>query len=278
MRDSTLPFLVFEFPGRRKMSRFFVNVPFSMLLDRVDEAIARTILPEIVLDAAMLDGFDQKEAQRLADSLKSNGLENTLHGPFRDLSPGGVDSRILTVTRQRIDQTMEVAEILRPRCIVFHSGFDPWRYRGYEDVWLERSQETWARALEKAQEIHSTLAIENVFERTPDNLVSLIERMGSPRFRHCFDVGHLNAFGDTPLERWVESTAPYIAEIHLHDNTGDGDDHLPMGKGNIDFPLLFRLVRDHIREEPIYNLEPEREEDLEPSIQGFLQFVGKTRE
>jgi len=255
------------------MRRFFVNVPYPILLARIEDVIARGLFPEIVLDASTLDRLDRKEAQSLVEGLQGQGLENTIHGPFRDLSPGGADPKVRTVTRERFDQTMELAEIFRPRCVIFHPGYDPWRFQDHERLWLRHSVETWTPVVERAERLDLTLAVENVFEKTPATILSLLEHVGSPRFRYCLDVGHLNVFSDTPMKQWVKAMAPYIVEIHLHDNTGSTDDHLPMGQGNIDFPALSRLIGRYVKNEPIHSLEPGREEDLEASIQGYMRLM-----
>jgi sugar phosphate isomerase/epimerase len=259
------------------MERFFVNVPYPMLIARLEELVTRGLCPEIVFDAYDLDRIDRKEAHRVAETLQKKGLERTMHGPFRDLSPGGADPKVRAVTRERIDQTLELAEILGPLCVVFHSGYDPWRFQGYERLWLRNSVETWTPALERAERIDTTLAVENVFEKTPATILSLVKRFGSPRFRHCLDVGHHNVFADMPMDQWIKTMASYIVEIHLHDNTKERDDHLPPGEGNIDFSMLSRLVHRYVRVKPIYSLEPGREEELEASIQGFFRFIGDAR-
>ena len=260
------------------MEKFFVNVPYPMLSARIDEVVARGLFPEIVLDASTLDSIDRKEAKGLAKRLQREGLENTMHGPFRDLSPGGADPKVRAVTRERLDQTMELARIFQPRCVVFHSGYDPWRYQGYEHLWLRNSVETWEPVVRRAEQIDTTLAVENVFEKTPVTILSLLGHIRSPRFRHCLDVGHLNVFADTPMDHWLETMTSYIVEIHLHDNTGSRDDHLPIGAGNIDFTTLPRLIRRHLKERPLLSLEPGREKDLEASIRGFLQLMGEAGE
>ncbi len=35
----------------------------------------------------------------------------------------------------------------------------------------------------------------------------------------------------------------YISEIHLHDNHGERDEHLPLGEGNIDLPAVFAQLK-----------------------------------
>jgi sugar phosphate isomerase/epimerase len=81
----------------------------------------------------------------------------------------------------------------------------------------------------------------------------------------CFDLGHLLAFstGDFPL--WLETLAPVIGHLHLHDNHGDHDSHLALGAGRV--PLretldyLARLGR-----RPLITLEPHQEGSLDPSL------------
>jgi sugar phosphate isomerase/epimerase len=250
---------------------YFVNIPYSTLCDRIDDVVTRGILPEIVLDADTLDSLDKKKAFWLAERLQKAGLTNTFHGPFRDLSPGGVDPKVRAVTLERFNQTLDLAEIFKPGCVVFHSGFDPWRFFGHEGLWLHNSIETWRPLIEKAEHVDTILAVENVFENEPATILSLLEDIGSPHLGHCFDVGHLNVFGDTPMKKWVTTMASHIVEIHLHDNDSHTDGHLPLGKGNIDFPELSRLVSRYVKNRPLYALEPAREEDLEASITGFVR-------
>ena len=81
------------------MTVIHINVPYSMLLKRIDFAIENRINPEIYFSAEDLDACHEREAQHLSRTLQENQLEITLHGPFMDLSPGGVDRRVKEVTR-----------------------------------------------------------------------------------------------------------------------------------------------------------------------------------
>jgi sugar phosphate isomerase/epimerase len=256
-------------------AHFFLHVPYPILRTRIDDLIRRGLHPEVVLDACTLDRLDRREAQQLADRLQREGRHTTLHGPFRDLSPGGADPKVRMVTRERFSQTLDLAEIFAPSCVLLHSGYDSWRFFGHESLWLENSVETWAPIVERAKRIGVTIAVENVFEKTPSNILSLLERIRSPHFRHCLDVGHHNAFAETPMDQWIEEMAPYLAEVHLHDNRGKTDDHLAIGAGTVDFPLVFRLLRQYLKTEPIFCLEPGREEYLDATVRAFVQLTGK---
>ena len=73
------------------MPLIHVNVPYPMLLQRIDFVLRNRIHPEIYFSAEDLDAYEEKEMEHLAETLRENGLETTFHGPFMDLSPGGVD-------------------------------------------------------------------------------------------------------------------------------------------------------------------------------------------
>ena len=93
------------------MTVIHVNVPYSMLLQRIDFVIEKRIHPEIYFSAEDLDACREKDVQHLSETLQENRLEITLHGPFMDLSPGGVDRRIKEVTRDRLSKTIKLARV-----------------------------------------------------------------------------------------------------------------------------------------------------------------------
>ena len=84
--------------------------------------------------------------------------------------------------------------------------------------------------------------LENVYEQTPEMILALIETISSDNIGFCLDVGHMNAFSDTPLIDWLETLGPYLKEVHLHDNDGQGDVHGPIGSGKVPFEQLFQYL------------------------------------
>jgi sugar phosphate isomerase/epimerase len=59
-----------------------------------------------------------------------------------------------------------------------------------------------------------------------------------------FDTGHANIYGD-PVN-YLKSLPEHIKilNIHLHDNLGKTDNHLPSGEGNINFPDLICSLKE----------------------------------
>jgi sugar phosphate isomerase/epimerase len=54
-------------------------------------------------------------------------------------------------------------------------------------------------------------------------------------------------------------------ELHLHDNNGEEDTHLAVGKGNADFAGLFQIINEKGLS-PTITLEPHKEETLWQSL------------
>jgi len=254
------------------MAVIHVNVPYSMLLRRIDFAVQNRIHPEIYFSAEDLDACQEEDLQRLSKVLRENQLEVSIHGPFMDLSPGGVDPRVKAVTRDRLRKTIELAHFFNPTTIVFHPGYEKWKFDGNINLWLESSLQTWRPLVKEAEERGLTLAIENVFEESPDPLKSLLEEIHSPRFRFCFDTGHQNVFAKTPVTTWMEALGGFLSEVHLHDNHKEMDEHLPLGEGEFDFQQFFTLL-SQLKLEPIYTLEPHEEDHLRRGLEAVKKYI-----
>lgn len=254
------------------MSIIQINVPYPMLLEKIDFVLANRIHPEIFFSAEDLDTYNKKDVKQLANILHQNGLEITLHGPFMDLSPGGFDRKIKEVTLDRFSKTILLGEIFKPKAIVLHPGYEKWKFDGYVKLWLESSLQTWGLLVKKAEKTGVVLAIENVYEEDPDSLVTLLKEIDSPSVRFCFDTGHHHVFSKSPLSVWFEALGRYLIEVHLHDNHRETDEHLPMGEGGFNFPEFFNLLSQY-KLAPIFTIEPHQEDHLWRGLEAARKYI-----
>lgn len=217
-------------------------------------------------------GIDDIRSSDLIQLKKSLDYDPSLsiHAPFMDLSPGAIDPKVRAVTIERFLLMFDIAEILEPKSIVFHSGYEKWRYALDVNLWLEKSIKTWNVLIRKAVQRNIKVVIENVFEDEPSNLRMLMERIGSEHFGICFDTGHCNLFSTTPLDDWLGQLKPYILELHLHDNNRRADDHLAIGDGTFNFDLLFSSLKD---KDLIYTIEGHTPEDVMKSIRKLNEYL-----
>lgn len=180
-----------------------------------------------------------------------------------DLSPGAVDSGVREVTIRRFSHVLDIASILRPKAVVFHSGYEKWKYALKPEIWLEKSLLTWKPLNERAALMGVKIAIENIFEDEPTNLTLLMEAMDSPNFGICFDTGHFNLFSKVSLETWMDALESHILELHLHDNDQGSDQHHPIGEGTFDFERFFRLLG---KRNCLFTIEAHSKEDVLTSV------------
>lgn len=65
-----------------------------------------------------------------------------------------------------------------------------------------------------------------------------------PQLKFHLDVGH--AFIENRMEgvrSYIDSYADRLAHIHIHDNHGEEDEHLPLGRGKIDFKKVVKWLK-----------------------------------
>lgn len=245
--------------------KIFVNAPYKLLKENLDVILKKKINPEIGFDSEALDALNFKELGNIVDKLKKAGLSSTIHGPFMDLAPGGKDRKVKKITLERYLKTIDAALIVNPENIVFHPGYDKWRYDGNIEGWLKSSLETWQAVVEKAEKRRLTVSIENIFEETPETIIKLLKRINSPNFKHCFDTGHFNIFARVDLQKWFKILGENIFEVHIHDNNKLSDSHLPPGRGDFDFESFFKLLKKSSKK-PIITIEPHKVTHLSETL------------
>ena len=126
-----------------------VHVPYERVEEYLHFIIENQINPEIYFSSQSLDAVHYSDIIRLRDRLDYNP-SFTIHAPFMDLSPGAVDSKIREITIGRFSHVLDIAEILKPKAIVFHSGYEKWKYSLKTDLWLEKSLMTWRPLIKRA--------------------------------------------------------------------------------------------------------------------------------
>ena len=80
-----------------------------------------------------------------------------------------------------------------------------------------------------------------MFIDTVTRAEELIERLGRPKsLGFTVDVGHLECLGERPLSATVRDVADRIVNVHIDDMTACCHEHLPLGKGDIDYRPVFQ--------------------------------------
>lgn len=178
---------------------------------------------------------------------RNSGRTRALHGAFIDVNPASGDPAFRELSRRRCRESCALAVALGAEQVVFHSSAFPFLRGGYLEDWADLCA---AFYIELAEEYSGlTLCIENSQDLDPGPLEALMKRTGDG-VRVCLDIGHAHYSG-TPLEVWFDRLGGSFACLHLSDNRGRFDDHLPLGDGGIDWAMADRLYQGLGKELPM---------------------------
>ena len=255
------------------------TVPFPLLeIPDTFRLLARDgVGPEIYFSANVLDSLSPGRAEAAAEALSGEGVNSaTFHAPFEDLWPGARDEEARRLAVRRMRQAIALAPTFRPRGIVIHGGYHGWIYDFDSDRWLEPARRTIEEVLDTAEKVGVDLFLENVFDESPGNLLRLKDAIGSKRLGFCFDAGHAALFSALSAHKWVEAFGPNLRELHVHDNLGRRDDHLPVGEGAINFRGILHAALD-AGASPILTLEPHRREHFHRGLSALRTLLADIR-
>lgn len=113
------------------------------------------------------------------------------------------------------------------------------------------------------------LALENTsrgYTREPERLVALMEDLDAPNVGICIDTGHRNLVGD-PVAALL-TAGRHLITLHIHDNSGERDEHLLPGGGHIAWQGVLQALGE-IGYGGVFVYELGRAEDLSALRQNF---------
>ena len=74
-------------------------------------------------------------------------------------------------------------------------------------------------------------------------MYEFVQEINHPHLGMCLDTGHANVFGDDCGDM-VRLIAPVLKTLHVHDNLGDKDAHLPPYQGTINWESFTKALRE----------------------------------
>ena len=200
----------------------------------------------------------------LIEMMNSYDLNYTVHAPFIEVNPASVNPALGKTSIDEIKRSVDLANTLDSDIVVIHPG----RYIFGKDK--EYMQSVYRIAEENLKVIGEYAKDNGVYaciENLPkirtfmysdiNQLHESLERINLPM---TLDIGHAYTAGFTVDEVCFDN----IKHIHLSDNDGVHDSHLPLGDGISDFKRFFEIFKDY---DGIYNFELSSKEYIEKSIE-----------
>ena len=196
-----------------------------------------------------------------------------IHGPFLGIRYTYNDCLLIEAVFKRMKMTYKLVKELKPDIIVLHSGFsEQMRSFNLEDLWLNETANFWKKEIYKYEKVGTKVVIENIVEKEPARLIKLHDIVDSKFFGLCLDVGHTNIFSEVPLKEWISRMGRRLQYVHLHDNSGKEDEHLPVGKGNINFNDIFNKLKEVV---PDIQVSLEVDGKIEDNIENLKMVIKK---
>ena len=196
---------------------------------------------EVVADGAYrLD--DPAGLARVRDLVERTGLAISVHAPYADLNAASLNYPIFRETVRQLGACIAHAAEWTER-VTIHPGYlSPLGKLDPDRAWA--TQKEALREIGRCASDHGVLAcLENMPSireflcRDPGELLGMID--GVEGVGACFDLGHAHTLGAVPA--FLEELAR-ADHLHLHDNGGLSDEHLPIGAGTVDWTRVAPVV------------------------------------
>jgi len=166
------------------------------------------------------------------------GMKASIHAPFNDLNIASMREEHRLYSIKEIEKVVIVAEKKGIRLVTFHPGWPSPFSMGARERVLEKARESIRELNNFASSHHVTLCTENMpipgFFSSAEALLEVTDSV-------CFDVGHANITGST--DSFLDHRE-CIKNVHLHENHGSQDEHLPLTGEHIDIERIVRVLGD----------------------------------
>ncbi|AEH06878.1 sugar phosphate isomerase/epimerase family protein [Methanothermococcus okinawensis] len=169
------------------------------------------------------------------DIPNSYDLNYTLHCPLTDLNLSSFRDKIRKVSLDFVEDILKTADKVNANLVVLHPGYCVFKYD------YKKSLNALIQSLKDLNNIQKEYSIKITIENMPsysmfmfreptDEIINNLGDLGI-----TFDIGH--SFLNKNMGKFLDNDEliKKISHIHIHDNNGEFDEHLAIGKGRIDF-------------------------------------------
>ncbi len=181
----------------------------------------------------------KQQRKELLNALQESRMEVICHLPTF-VSIADLTESIRLASLKEVLNSLQVAAEFSPLKVVLHppyvTGLGMFVYDQAKDYGLE----SLSAIVRKAEDLGLMLCIENMFAKThmlvePDDFEEIFQRF--PSLKLTLDTGHANIKNGS-RKRIFELISRFpdrLGHLHVSDNFGKEDNHLPIGTGTVDF-------------------------------------------
>jgi len=220
---------------------------WDMLSDFVPYAVDLAV-DEVALETIFFPVFDDAYCADLKDALDEAGLKRVIGWGHPDGLHGGTDEEALADLIRHIPRAAHVGASIQRIVAASMLYVD-----GDHDEMVRASVGMLKRAVAVAEDNGVTLAIENHIDFTSEEIIRILEGVGSENLKVNFDTGNALRLFEDPVQA-ARNLAPYCVATHTKDivfrKGGTPTERftswpsVPAGQGLIDLPAIAKILND----------------------------------
>jgi len=188
-----------------------------------------------------------RQKDQIARALAGCNMSLICHLPSF-LSTADLSDRVRKASLDEMLDSLEIATALNPLKVVVHPSYVMGLGAFVVDQVRRHALDSLSTLVKRADELGLCLCLENMFPRTnslvePEDFAQIMETF--PTLKITLDTGHAN-IGSKREKRclaFIRRFPDRIDHIHVSDNFGKDDNHLPVGAGIIDFARIIKALK-----------------------------------
>jgi len=203
---------------------------------------------ELAMDPPQAHHSQVRDQQRaIRKTLDDFGMGIVCHLPTF-VSTADLTESIRRASVAEVLASLELAAEMGAAKAVLHPSYMGGLSSHVADLWKGYALESLERIVEAGRDCGVMLCLENLFPRIspfsdPEAFRDVFSRF--PDLAMTLDIGHahMGEGGMTRVLDFIREFSDRIEHIHVSDNNGRRDEHLPVGKGSLDFRAVTSALR-----------------------------------
>ena len=202
-----------------------------------------------------LDNWNWNEIEAIKKIARDEEIEISVHAAFYELNMAAFFKGIREESVRYIIKSIDLCHEIGGEVVTVHPG------KFTYEIEPGASPETdplmkiqWDHNIESLKRINTyaeskaiTLCLENLgwneVAQSFEDMKKIRNEVGDT-LQFTLDLGHARIKSEGGVEEGFRVLGDNIRHIHLSDNYGKEDDHLPIGEGDSDFSSFFHLIKD----------------------------------
>ena len=205
--------------------------------------------------AVDLDNWNWNEIEALKKISRDEEIEISVHAVFYDLNMAAFLKGIREESVRYINKSIDFCHELGGEVVTVHPGKFTYEIEpGATPDTDPLMKIQWDHNIESLKRINAyaeskgiTLCLENLgwndVAQSFEDMLRIRDEV-SETLQFTLDLGHARIKFEGGVEEGFRVLGDNIRHIHLSDNYGEEDDHLPIGEGDTDFSNIFHLLND----------------------------------